>query len=179
MDHRADPLDPRVAEVDGVSWQEGDLVAAVAIAVADRWRQLGSPAVDRAVLGLTAAPSDAPGSDRLCALVASATGAREVWLADDAVTSHHGALSGRPGVSLTVLTGVAYLALPADRPARVIGGHGYLLGDEGGGFWLGQRGLGAVLRASEGRGPTTRLTQQAEPGPYKSLIHLWRANTTS
>jgi len=153
--------DPRVVEVDGVSRQEGDVVAAVANAVADGWRRLGSPLVDLAVLGLTTAPSDATANDRICALVAGSVGASAVWLADDAVTSHYGALSGGPGVSLICGTGVASMALPENGSPQVIGGHGYLLGDEGGGFWIGRRGLGAVLRASEGRGATTRLSDLA------------------
>ena len=37
--------------------------------------------------------------------------------------------------------------------ARILGGHGFLLGDEGGGFWIGRRALAAVLRAREGRDP--------------------------
>jgi N-acetylglucosamine kinase-like BadF-type ATPase len=151
-----------VIEVDGVSRQADDIVTRVADAVASGWRQLGSPAVDRAVLGLTTAPVDSTSSDRLTMLVARETNSREVWLADDAVTTHYGALAGRPGVSVAVGTGVCCLALPADRPPRVIGGHGYLLGDEGGAYWIGRRALGAVLRAMEGRGPQTSLTEVAE-----------------
>jgi N-acetylglucosamine kinase-like BadF-type ATPase len=38
-----------------------------------------------------------------------------------------------------------------------IGGHGYLLGDEGGGYWIGREGIASVLRARDGRGPATQL----------------------
>ena len=34
----------------------------------------------------------------------------------------------------------------------MIGGHGYLLGDEGGAFWIGRRALEDVLRSAESRG---------------------------
>ncbi len=147
---------------EGVGHQEGDTIAMVAEAVAKGWERLGSPAVDRVVLGLTTAPVDTSRSDRLCRLVSEATAAREVWLADDAVTSHVGALSGHPGVCLVAGTGVACLALPADGTPRIVGGHGYLLGDEGGGFWIGRRGLGAVLREVDRMGPATVLTERAE-----------------
>jgi N-acetylglucosamine kinase-like BadF-type ATPase len=147
---------------EGVGHQEGDTIAMVAEAVAKGWERLGSPAVDRVVLGLTTAPVDASRSDRLCRLVSEATAAPEVWLADDAVTSHVGALSGHPGVCLVAGTGVACLALPADGTPRIVGGHGYLLGDEGGGFWIGRRGLRAVLRAVDRMGPATVLTERAE-----------------
>jgi glucosamine kinase len=148
-------------ELDGASRQEGDVIAAVARAVASGWQALGSPPAVRAVLGLTTAPSDPAAGARLCQLVAGATGAAEVWLADDAITAGFGALSGQPGVSITVGTGVACLAVAKEAAPRVIGGHGYLLGDEGGGFWIGRRGLGAALRAAENRGPATALTAMA------------------
>ena len=155
-------LDDHEVASEGVGHQEGDTTAMVADAVAKGWDRLGSPAVDRVVLGLSTAPVDTSGSDRLCRLVSEATAAPEVWLAGDAVTSHAGALSGRPGVCLVVGTGVACLALPADGPPRILGGHGYLLGDEGGGFWIGRRGLGAVLRAVDRMGPATVLKERAE-----------------
>jgi N-acetylglucosamine kinase-like BadF-type ATPase len=164
-------LGDRTAEVEGVSRQDGDTIGSVVRAVSEGWGRLGSPATDRVVLGLTTAPADATGSDRLSRLVGDATGASEVWLTDDAVTSHVGALSGCPGVSLVAGTGVACLALPPVGEPKLIGGHGYLLGDEGGGFWIGRRGLGAVLRAREGRGPTTALSEHAERrfGPLDDL----------
>ena len=151
----------RVTEVEGVSRGEGDVVAAVADAVAQGWRRGGYGAVDRVVLGLTTAPSDRREADRLATMVGAATGAPEVWVADDAVTSHAGALSMKPGVSVVAGTGVACLALPREREPKIIGGHGFLLGDEGGGFWIGSRGLNAVLRAADGRGKPTALTAAA------------------
>ncbi len=158
MRHSAD--DDEI-QVDGVSRQEGDTIGSVAAAVTDGWRSAGQRPVDRVVLGLTTAPTDRPGSDRLCGLVASSIGAAEVWLADDAVTSHAGALAGCPGVSIVAGTGVACLAVPERGSPRIIGGHGFLLGDEGGGYWVGRMGLRAALRAEDGRGAPTILTELA------------------
>ena len=143
--------DGREAAAAGVSRLEGDTVLALADAVTAAWRLGEFDRVDRAVLGLTTAPADAAAADRLCALVSDTTGASEVWLADDAVTSHAGALSLGWGVSVVAGTGVACLALPVAGDARIVGGHGFLLGDEGGGFWIGRRALAAILRAREGR----------------------------
>ena len=139
-------------ELDGVSRLEGDTVEAVAAAIIRGWAGAGSPSVDRAVLGLTTAPTDGPSQLRLCAAVATGPGASEVWLTSDAVTAHAGALSLGWGVSVTVGTGAVCLAVPGDGEPRMIGGHGYLLGDEGGGFWIGRAGLRAVLRSLDGRG---------------------------
>lgn len=38
------------------------------------------------------------------------------------------------------------------------GGWGYILGDEGSGWWIGRRALAAVMRHTDGRGPATELT---------------------
>jgi glucosamine kinase len=155
-------LGDRVVEIEGVSRLEGDTIAAVADAVAEGWRRGSFHRADLVVLGLTTAPADAGGCDRLCRLVGSATGAPQVWLADDAVTSHAGALSLGWGVSVVAGTGVACLAVPEHGRPKIIGGHGYLLGDEGGGFWIGRRGLRAVLRSADGRGPHTALSGPAQ-----------------
>lgn len=151
----------RIVEVVGVSRQEGDTVGAVAAAIADAWQGSDLDGIDRAVLGLSTAPTDRDSRERLCALVGRATDAAEVWLADDAVTSHAGALSLGWGVSVVAGTGVACLAVPEHGAARIIGGHGYLVGDEGGAFWIGREGLRAVLRAHDGRGAPTALSAAA------------------
>jgi glucosamine kinase len=148
--------DPEVIEVPGVS-REGKADDRVVEAVESAWRSLGSPTVERAVLGLTTAPTDPARAGALAARVGAAVGAQEVWVSDDAVTNHAGALSCGVGVSLTAGTGVACLVVPERGEPRIVGGHGYLLGDEGGGFWIGRAGIGAALRAAEGRAEPTRL----------------------
>ncbi len=162
----------KAIEVAGVSHLDGDGVALVADAVGRAWQDAGAPAIDRAMLGLTTAPTTDAARDRLCDLVAVATGASEVWLADDAVTAHAGALSLGPGVSVTVGTGVACLVVPLDETApRLLGGHGFLLGDEGGATWIGREAIRAALRAWDGRGPATALEAAVTQrfGPLEGL----------
>lgn len=158
-------------EVEGVSRLEGDTGSSVADAVVDGWRTLGSPVTERAVLGLTTAPTDEPSRRRLCEEMAARVDVPEVWLADDAVTGHAGALSLDRGISVIAGTGVACLVASRDREVRIIGGHGYLIGDEGGAFWVGREGIRAVLRARDGRGPSTRLTAPAARH-FEGLEHL-------
>jgi glucosamine kinase len=158
------------AGVDGVSRVSGS-DSRVAAAVVATWRSLGSPEVDRAVLGLTTAPMDERKAVELAQRIGTALGASEVWVCDDSVTNHAGALSLGIGISLVAGTGVACLAVPEEGPPRMVGGHGYLLGDEGGGFWIGREGLRAVLRAHEGRGPDTALRPLAE-GRFGGLDDL-------
>jgi N-acetylglucosamine kinase-like BadF-type ATPase len=64
-----------------------------------------------------------------------------------------------PGVAIVAGTGsIAYGRDAAGRAARA-GGWGHLLGDEGGGFWIGRAALSAVARQFDGRGPRTVLTE--------------------
>lgn len=88
------------------------------------------------------------------------TPVREVRLAHDSITSYLGALGDTPGVVVAAGTGVVTLAVGASSVARV-DGWGYLLGDAGSGFWIGRAGLDAVMRAHDGRGPATALTEPA------------------
>lgn len=55
-------------------------------------------------------------------------------------------------------TGATLFAL--DRGLRrAAGGWGSWIGDEGSGFYVGQRGIGAAIRQEEGRGPATAVTE--------------------
>ena len=63
-----------------------------------------------------------------------------------------------PGVVVASGTGsIAYGRDASGRAARA-GGWGYVLADEGSGFWLGKEAIRAVLRAADRRGPSTSLT---------------------
>ncbi|MEZ4595384.1 MAG: BadF/BadG/BcrA/BcrD ATPase family protein [Chloroflexota bacterium] len=151
----------RVVEVHGVSRLEGDTVDTVASAIAQGWLGSGFDACDRVVMGLSTAPVDQSSQVRLCTQVDRVIHAADVWLAGDAVTCHAGALSLGWGVSITAGTGVACLMVPEVGEPSVLSGHGYLLGDEGGAFWIGREGLRAALRKADGRGPATALVEAA------------------
>ena len=63
------------------------------------------------------------------------------------------------GVVIVAGTGSIAYGVDASKRACRAGGWGYLLGDEGGGYWIGRAALSAVVRAFDGRGPATRLTE--------------------
>lgn len=69
----------------------------------------------------------------------------------DLVTSHVGALGFRPGVVVAAGTGVITLGTDLDGVWNQSDGWGHLLGDHGGGAWIGMMGLHAALRAHDGR----------------------------
>lgn len=89
------------------------------------------------------------------------TGAGRVLLAHDSVTSYLGALGDTRGAVVAAGTGVVTLAVGATRVARV-DGWGHLIGDAGSGYWIGRAALDAVMRAHDGRGPATALTERAQ-----------------
>ena len=111
--------------------------------------------VELVAAGLTGFDGDA-------AAVARALGV-PVIVSNDAVTAHLGALGGEPGVVIVAGTGVIALAVAADGRWARADGYGALLGDDGGGYWIGRRGLAAALRARDGRpGGSSELLRRAE-----------------
>lgn len=78
----------------------------------------------------------------------------------EAAAALAGATGGRPGVVILSETGsIAFGEDATGRQARA-GGFGPMLGDEGSGFDIARRGLVAALRAEDGRGPATRLSER-------------------
>ncbi|MFF9864577.1 N-acetylglucosamine kinase [Streptomyces sp. NPDC013953] len=77
-------------------------------------------------------------------------GVERLALAADAVTAYAGALGQGPGA--VVAAGTGMIALGTDLVAwHRADGWGHLLGDCGGGAWIGRAGLDAALRAHDGR----------------------------
>lgn len=99
-----------------------------------------------------------------------------------ALTGAHGQ---RYGALLLAGTGSAALAISEDGRSALVDGWGYLLGDEGSGFWLGQQALKAITLAADGRGPATRLVDAILPhlnlsqprGLIRWLYHGEQADT--
>ncbi|MGW7368849.1 N-acetylglucosamine kinase [Streptomyces sp. NPDC054841] len=104
----------------------------------------------------------------------AAFGVRSVALAADAVTAYAGALGQRPGA--VVAAGTGMIALGTDLTSwRRADGWGHLLGDCGGGAWIGRAGLEAALRAHDGRtGGSAALLARLEAvfGPAEELPGL-------
>ncbi|WP_306337782.1 N-acetylglucosamine kinase [Streptomyces sp. KL118A] len=100
-----------------------------------------------------------------------ALGVRRTALAADAVTAYAGALGDRPGA--VVAAGTGMIAIGTDLTAwHRADGWGHLLGDCGGGAWIGRAGLEAAMRAHDGRrGGSRALLARAEAvfGPPAGL----------
>ena len=84
----------------------------------------------------------------------------QVELLHDAVTALAGASVAQPGVIVIAGTGaVAYGRLDSGAEA-LSGGWGYLIGDEGSGYWIGIEAIRAACQASDGRGDATTLIER-------------------
>ncbi|WP_416475866.1 N-acetylglucosamine kinase [Streptomyces sp. LKA04] len=89
-------------------------------------------------------------------------GARRIALAADAVTAYVGALGPRAGAVVAAGTGLITTGTDLTRWRRA-DGWGHLLGDCGGGAWIGRAGLEAALRAHDGReGGSAALLARAQ-----------------
>lgn len=69
-----------------------------------------------------------------------------VCLENDVETAHRGAFTGGPGIFILAGTGSVVMARAADGRSARAGGWGWLLGDEGGGYWLGRKALRHATR---------------------------------
>ncbi|WP_327321927.1 ATPase [Streptomyces sp. NBC_01210] len=110
----------------------------------------------------------------LPAALAESLGVRRLALAADAVTAYAGALGQRPGAVVAAGTGLIALGTDLSDWHRA-DGWGHLLGDCGGGAWIGRAGLEAALRAHDGRrGGSAALLARMESvfGPAQELPGL-------
>jgi N-acetylglucosamine kinase-like BadF-type ATPase len=78
------------------------------------------------------------------------------YMDNDAVIAHYGAAGLDDGASILAGTGTIAFGRYGRRRLR-LGGHGYLFGDEGGGFWIGLTAIRHAIKAEEGRVPATAL----------------------
>jgi glucosamine kinase len=83
-----------------------------------------------------------------------------VLVVNDALIALRAAVPDGPGI--VIVAGTGSIAYGCDRHGRAAraGGWGYLLGDEGSGYWMGRLAMRATVRAADGRGSPTTLTRR-------------------
>lgn len=91
-----------------------------------------------------------------------------VHVFSDAESAQRGAFLGGPGI--VVLAGTGSAAFGDDGGGRRVhaGGHGFLLGDDGGAYWIGRAALRLVLAAADGTGPPSSLAPEIEEATGRS-----------
>lgn len=83
----------------------------------------------------------------------------EVTIESDLVGAYFSGRTDPNGYLLLSGTGAVAGRIASGRLTQVSDGLGWLLGDEGSGFWIGHQGAIAAMRSIDGRGPKTPLTE--------------------
>lgn len=85
---------------------------------------------------------------------------RLLHITTDARAALAGALVHADGAGMILIAGTGTVAFGRNRTGREAraGGYGWVVGDEGGGFWIGRLALDHVVRALDGRAPETLLS---------------------
>lgn len=102
--------------------------------------------------GVTGLATLVPDPQRLADLLARKVGV-PVALGVDAVTAHLGALGGQPGAVVSLGTGAIAVGWDGADTWRRVDGWGHLLGDRGGGAWIGMEALRRALLTHDGINP--------------------------
>ena len=102
----------------------------------------------------------APEQQELAEAMTAAGIADRVDVRGDVEVALAAAFGHRPGILINAGTGsIAYARDAAGRQHRA-GGHGWQVGDEGGGYWLGRRALAAAARAQDGLEESSTLLER-------------------
>jgi glucosamine kinase len=125
------------------------------------WRDVVSAVTDEETLAgahFGVAGAGRPADLRRAGQLATRSGLEcPISLSDDARIAFR-ANADFPGAILVAGTGSIAVAYDASGSDRRAGGHGHLLGDEGSAYWIAVAAVRAALRAADGRGPATALT---------------------
>lgn len=111
-------------------------------------------------VGIGAAGVSNPAVSRIVTEVAASYGLRgRIELKGDQEIALYGATGGRPGCIL--IAGTGSICTGMDECGRIVrtGGWGHLIDDAGSGYALGRDALAALVRAQDGRGEATLLTE--------------------
>ncbi|MEX2156412.1 MAG: BadF/BadG/BcrA/BcrD ATPase family protein [Gemmatimonadales bacterium] len=135
--------------------------AAVILDVARRAAAQAGVSLPAAVALVGAAGAGrAPEREALAAAILAAGVAERVDVRGDVELALAVAFGDGAGIMVSAGTGsIAYARTPDGNLHRA-GGHGWQLGDEGGGYWLGRRALAAAARAHDGREESSTLLER-------------------
>ncbi|MFS0674128.1 N-acetylglucosamine kinase [Ornithinibacillus sp. 179-J 7C1 HS] len=81
--------------------------------------------------------------------------ATKITVVVDTINALYSGTFGKPGIVQICGTGSITYGMNDQKKQDRVGGWGYLLGDEGSGYDVGQKGIAAALRFVDGRGPNT------------------------
>jgi N-acetylglucosamine kinase-like BadF-type ATPase len=83
-----------------------------------------------------------------------------ILIVNDALIALQAGIGAAAGIVIVAGTGSIAYGCDGHGHAARAGGWGYVLGDEGSGYWIGRLALRAIVREADGRGHPTTLTQR-------------------
>lgn len=167
----------------GLSRQAGDRVQGLLEVLGQAFQDIDLGvrlgATDVVAAGLTGFDGSPDTARTIAGSIRSLVEAERVIVTNDAVTSYLGAIGINPGAMVAAGTGIIALAGDTDGTFARADGWGFILGDEGSGYYVGRRGLASALRAWDGRGGSEVLRQKAEESigkPEEIKQHVYGAS---
>jgi N-acetylglucosamine kinase-like BadF-type ATPase len=138
-------------------------------------KESGATAAGLGLAGLRGAAEGRALQDKLSA----ATGV-DIAVADDTEVALLGAFDGGPGIVVIAGTGSNAFGRDASGRAARVGGHGFLLGDEGSAYSIANRALRAALRSHDGTGAKSVTLEDAVTTAYgldfDAIVRLVHSN---
>lgn len=100
--------------------------------------------------------------DEITALFSDTDFAGKIFVDSDAMVALAGAFGTAPGI--IIISGTGAICFGKNSTGEIVrsGGWGYLLGDEGSGYFMGREALIAALKDFDGRGEKTKLRNRLE-----------------
>ena len=137
-------------------WEPGGVARArravqACVSAAAREAGLRPVAFRAALLGMTG------GDERTRRAIARIVRAGHYRMENDKVNALACVTEGRPGIVVIAGTGTITYGENARGKNATVSGWGFLLGDEGAGFWIARQAVNAATRAYDGRGEATAL----------------------
>ena len=122
---------------------------------------IGDREISPSVICLGIAGVDRPDDAKIVGGIMRRIGSKaRVLVVNDALVALEAGAPSQPGVVVIAGTGsIAYGRNDRNQAARA-GGWGYVLGDEGSGYWMGRLAMRAIVREADGRGKRTKLTRR-------------------
>jgi uncharacterized phosphosugar-binding protein/N-acetylglucosamine kinase-like BadF-type ATPase len=115
--------------------------------------------IDLLVLSLAAIPQSSDDLELLASAIYQRVSFDRLVIASDTKAASLSS-DNHADLVIAVGTGITASVNTGDKHFE-LSGLGYLIGDEGSGYWIGRSGLNAALKAVEGRGVKTKLTESA------------------
>jgi N-acetylglucosamine kinase-like BadF-type ATPase len=138
-------------------------------------KESGATAAGLGLAGLRGAAEGRALQEKLSA----ATGV-DIAVADDTEVALLGAFDGAPGIVVIAGTGSNAFGRDAAGRAARVGGHGFLLGDEGSAYSIANRALRAALHSHDGTGPKSAMLEDAVTATYgldfDAIVRLVHSN---